>query len=197
MASSSRTIWGLRIVGYTVIAALSTALWISSHPVAFGDDRTAEYQIKAAFIYKFSSYIQWPDTFTGTGESSFTIAVVGADVLAEYLSEMVKGREVEGRPIVVRALEGANEEDLASVQVLFVGSSAEDDAAPALASIKGRPVLTVTESDPSQPDGGVINFVVVDDRVRFDIALTLAEQRRLKISARLLEVARRVLGRTS
>lgn len=164
---------------------------------AFGDDRSAEYQIKAAFIYKFSSYVQWPDTSTEARHNPFTIAVVGADVLAEYLAEMVKGREVEGRPIAVRALKEANEEDLAGVQVLFVGSFAEDDAGPALAIVKGRPVLTVTESDPSQPDGGVINFVVVDNKVRFDIALALAEQRKLKISARLLEVARRVLERTS
>ena len=83
------------------------------------------------------------------------------------------------------------------IGILFVARSHAARLAETLAEAKGQPILTVTESDPGTAIGGIVNFVVVADKVRFDIALQQAEQSNLKISARLLGVARAVSGRTS
>lgn len=172
-------------------ACLVTVVLLTSPSPVAADKLDVEYQIKAAFLYKFGGYVEWPEG--SSGDRDFTIVVVGADLLVRYLSEIVEGRSVAGRPINIRTLRSVD--DLDDAQVLFVGKSAEDDARPILERVRDRPVLTVTEWD--HESGGIINFVVIDNRVRFDIALSLAEQRRLKISARLLEVARRVVEKPS
>ncbi|MGA8259908.1 MAG: YfiR family protein [Arenicellales bacterium] len=172
-----------------VLATIGDASAVSAAEIA------PEYQIKAAFLYKFGSYVEWPKGSSESGQSSFTIAVIGADDLVGYLSRMVKDRMVGGKPVVVRRLRpGAVP---AGIQVLFIGRAAQEDTASILASVRNEPVLTVTESSRTESAGGVINFVIVDNRVRFDVALSSARRRNLKISSRLLEVARRVSGRTS
>lgn len=166
--------------------------WIAAAPgitAAAADEPAAEYQIKAAFLYKFGSYVEWPDE---AGGDAFTIAVTGADDLAAYLADMVRGRRLNGKPIEVRTLEPG--ETAPDIQVLFVGKSVQGAMSSILSGFRGRPVLTVTEADTA---GGIINFVVVNNRVRFDIALGSAEQRKLRISARLLEVARQVVEHSS
>lgn len=185
--------WSARARLAVAVLFLLTAL-PAAGPVTRADEVDTEYQIKAAFLYKFGGYVEWPETPDDARDGNFTIAVMGADLLAEYLADMVGTRRIAGRPIEVRVVrEGA---DLTDVQVLFVGRSTYD-AASTLAGLRDEPVLTVTESDDTGLEGGVINFVVVDNKVRFDIALASARQRELKISARLLEVARRVVERPS
>ena len=80
------------------------------------------------------------------------------------------------------------------MQILFIGGSDAGRLSDILASTKGRPVLTVTESEDTFALGSMINFVIVDDKVRFDVALREAELANLKVSARLLSVARKVLA---
>jgi hypothetical protein len=159
------------------------------------DSQSAEYQIKAAFLYKFSDYIEWPpEAFAGTN-GALVIGVLGADVLADELARIVGSRAVGGRPVSVRKLRPGDA--VAGLQVLFIGRSEVNRLADLLGATKGRAVLTVTESAPTVPAASVINFVVIDDKVRFDISLEPAEQGNLKISSRLLSVARKVIGRPS
>lgn len=175
---------------YAVFILAALCVLLSGHRVA-ADELDAEYQIKAAFLYKFGGYVKWP---VEPGKH-FTIAVMGADSLAAHLSDMARDRSIAGRPIEVRVV-GLRDE-LSDVQVLFVGRKVNDEADVILASVRDEPVLTVTELPDPVPPGGVINFVVVNNRVRFDIALSSAERRKLKISARLLEVARNVVEKPS
>lgn len=172
-------------------AGLVAVVLLTSPSSVAADQLDVEYQIKAAFLYKFGGYVEWPEG--SSSDQDFTIVVMGADLLVRYLSEIVEGRSVAGRPVNIRTLRSID--DLEDAQVLFVGKSAKDDAGPILERVRDKPVLTVTEWD--HDSGGIINFVVVDNKVRFDIALSSAERRRLKISARLLEVARRVVEKPS
>lgn len=150
-----------------------------------------EYRIKAAFLYKFLSYVEWPPGVLAPGGGPFVIGVVGPEAVAEELRRATAGQTVDGHPVVVQRLAGGD--TVESVHVLFLAGKDDDAPADELAAVRGRPVLTITESDIEA--GGIINFVVVNDRVRFDIALPAADANHLKISARLLNVARRVVPR--
>jgi hypothetical protein len=184
----------LHALRVSALAALLTAAgW--SECSAQADAQSAEYRIKAAFLYKFGDYIEWPAGAFASADSALVIGVMGADPLADEFARIAGGRTIGGRPVTVRKLRRGD--PVAGLHLLFIGRSEDDRLSGLLAATKGQAVLTVTESEPTPPPSSVINFVVVDDKVRFDIALEPAEQRNLKISARLLSVARKVIGRPS
>jgi hypothetical protein len=151
----------------------------------------ADYKVKAAFLYKFASYVAWPTQVFDGPESPLVIGVVGSDALTDELAEVVAERTVDGRAVNVRRL--ARGQSLSGIHILFIGQSDAARSSELLASAKGHPVLTVTESNDAFPQGSIINFVIVDDRLRFDVALREAELVNLKLSARLLAVARKVI----
>jgi hypothetical protein len=159
--------------------------------LAQSDLQDAEYKVKAAFLYKFASYVEWPADVFERPDSPFVIGATGADALTDELAQIVVGRSIGGRPVAVRKLRRGD--PVSGLHILFVGRSNRGLPSDVLASAKGRPVLTVTESEDAFALGSVINFVIVDDKVRFDVALREAEQANLKVSARLLSVARKVV----
>jgi hypothetical protein len=173
----------------TVAILIANANWADC--LAQADVITAEYNVKAAFLYKFPNYVEWPAQAFERPDSPLVIGIAGADTLADQLVQTVADRTVGGRPVMVRKLRRG--EALAGVHMLFVG---RDSVRPAevLAAANGKPVLTVTESQDAFALGSVINFVVMDDKVRFDVALGPAELGNLKVSARLLTVARKILA---
>lgn len=177
------------------LRVLAAALCLALAP-AFGQQGAApEVRIKAAFLYKFCAYVEWPPASFVEPGAPFTIGVMGADALADELARLVEGRAVEERPVLVRKLRrGAA---LAGLQVLFVGGQDAARLADILEGAKGLPLLTVTETRDRQAEGSMINFVLVDDKVRFDVALPPAEAGHLRISSRLLAVARKVLAGAS
>jgi hypothetical protein len=152
--------------------------------------QVGEYEVKAAFLYKFASYVEWPPQVFEQPGGRFVIGVAGADMLADALARIVAGRSIGGRLVEIRKLHRGD--PVSGLQILFIGRS--DGAKPSdfLASARGRPVLTVSESEDAFALGSIINFVIVDDKVRFDVALREAELANLKVSARLLSVARKV-----
>jgi hypothetical protein len=150
-----------------------------------------ELQIKAVFLYKFGSYVDWPAGTFAQSDSPLVIGLVNAEALADEVAQVVSGRTLNGRPIVVRKLRRGS--PLAGVNILFVGRAEAARMAEVLAPAKGQPILTVTDSEQAFEHGGMINFVLVGDKVRFDVAPSSAERGNLKISARLLAVARKVL----
>jgi hypothetical protein len=156
------------------------------------DLQIAEYRVKAAFLYKFASYVEWPPRVFDRPESPFVFGVSGADALGEELGQVVVGHSVGGRPVLIRKLRRGD--SVEGLHILFVGGTDGGRPAEVIASAKGKPVLTVTESADVFALGSIINFVIVDDKVRFDVALHEAELCNLRVSARLLTVARKVLA---
>lgn len=160
------------------------------------DVELAEYQIKAAFLCKFGNYVEWPAEATGGTDQPFVIGVMAAPGVADALALAARGQTVHGRPILVRRTERVGEL-VEGVAIVYIARSHAARSTEVIGVLKDRPVLTVTESDADQPGGGIVNFVVVDDKVKFDISLTAATRSRLRISARLLGVARSVAGRAT
>jgi hypothetical protein len=174
-----------RLAGFLALVALSL-------PALAQDNRAAEVQVKAAFLYKFGEFVQWPPAAFARPDAPFIIGVIGADDMAAALEQVVARRTVQGRPVAVRRVRRGD--SLAGLHVLFIGREDGARLAETLAAARGQPLLTVTESDNAIAQGSVINFVAEDQKVRFDIALPSAERGRLKVSSRLLAVARKVIS---
>ena len=151
----------------------------------------AELGIKAAYLYKFGGFVEWPDGAFAAPAAPLVIGMLGADALADELEQAVAGRRVRERPVAVRRLRPG--ERIEGVHVLFIGAAQDARLREITAAARGQAVLIVTESESATGRGSMINFVVADNRVRFDVALPAAEAGHLKISARLLSVARRVI----
>jgi hypothetical protein len=147
----------------------------------------SEYEVKAVFLLNFIRFIEWPTPPGATAAEPFAICIVGDDPFRGTLDRLVQDETVDGRPIVVRRLSRGQD----SCRLLFVSSS-ERDVFRTI-SRAGRGVLTVGEVSGFLADGGMINFVVDDRRVRFDINLGAANRASVKISSRLLSVARKVV----
>ncbi|MEO8855916.1 MAG: YfiR family protein [Burkholderiaceae bacterium] len=156
---------------------------------------TVERRVKAAFLYKFMGYIAWPDNAFAKPGASLVMGVLGDDALADELAEMVAGRSVEGHALVVKRLRDTD--SAAGVHLLFVARS-ETSHLPVLARSSGaQPLLIVSEAEDALEQGSMINFVINAGRVKFDIAPEAAERRGVKLSSRLLTVARHVRAVTA
>jgi hypothetical protein len=172
-------------------AAILLALLLSGAGASAADDAAVtEYGVKAAFLSKFPGYVEWPAA-ASPGNGPVAIGVVESDSMADELARVASARTPGARPVVVRKLRRSD--PLEGLQVLFVGRGAEPALPALLRASRGLPLLVVTESDAGLGAGGMINFVVVDNKVRFDVALRPAEAGSLKISSRLLAVARKVV----
>jgi hypothetical protein len=151
--------------------------------------RVSERSVKAAFLYKFASYVEWPDTEAKT-DAPITIGVVGATDFARELAEITANRTVSSRRISVRRLTTDNSLD--GLDILFIAKEERDHMSELLSAARDRPILTVTESDGALSSGSIINFTVDQDRVRFEISLYAAEKSQLRLNSRLLAVAQDV-----
>jgi hypothetical protein len=175
--------------GMCCAVAVTLALLIgSSGALADGDTTTAEYRIKAAFLLKFVGFIDWPAATFDRADAPFVIGVLGGTPLGNELEQIAAGRQVNGHPVRVRQL--GRGDAPTGVQVLFVGRTEGARLNAVAAADDGVPMLLVSEGDGALAQGSAINFVVVDDKVRFDVALRAINRAGLKISARLLAVAR-------
>ena len=157
---------------------------------AAGGASEIEYQIKAAYLYKFAAYVEWPPAAFADSNTPVVIGVIGADELAAELKNIKGALTANNREIQVRTLKQGD--SMAGLQILFIGRQESGRLKQLLDSLQSQPVLTVTEWGGAIGTGSVINFVPVDDRIRFEVSTASAERSGLKISARLLSVAQRV-----
>jgi hypothetical protein len=158
------------------------------------DGISLEYQIKAAFLFNFTRFIGWPAESFADSASPIVIGVTGENPFGAELANVLKGRRVNGRPIVVRSV--TNSDDARTTHLLFVGATEPSELAQLMRSLQGHPVMTVGESAAFASEGGMIKFVLRGDKVRFEINASAAEQSRLRVSAHLEKLATVVHGST-
>jgi hypothetical protein len=147
-----------------------------------------EYKVKAAFIYNFVQFIEWPaSSFGADPKAPIIVATLGTDPFDGALEQSTAGREVNGRPIVVRHFPtGA---DVTACHVLYCGAAPLSEIRIAMER-SGGSCLIVGESHELLDAGGVIQFYTEDNKLRFEINVKAAEHQKLKISAKLLKLAR-------
>jgi hypothetical protein len=185
----SRQLWvrALLLAGLLSSALIDPVAWLAC---ADDSDETLEYRLKAAFLYKFAGYVQWPDAAFSRPDAPLTIGILGADAIASELATMIAGRTVNNRTLAVRRLKAG--EALTGVNILLIGRSEIARLPQLLPQLQSHAILTVTELEGALSQGSVINFTLVDRRVRFEISLDAAEKHNLKLSSRLLAVAQQV-----
>lgn len=150
---------------------------------------TAEYRVKAAFLYKFATYIRWPEPAAGAPATPFVIGVLGSDPFGAAIEDVVRNQNVYGRTIRITRL--ARQEDAFACDLVFVAMSEEANLARFLALLKEAPVLTVSDIDQFAEKGGMIGLVTTDNnRIRFDINKAVLDRAGLKASSQLLQLAR-------
>lgn len=150
-------------------------------------DTRLEVQVKAAYLYKFAGFVDWPPAAFARPDSPLVIGVAGNEELAAQLEQVVTGRSVGGHPLAVRRV--ASGDAPAGLHVLYVAGA---DGAALLAAARGLPMLTV--ADAGEAPAGMIHFIVAAERLRFEVALGQVGPSGIKISARLLAAALRVTG---
>jgi hypothetical protein len=150
----------------------------------------SEYQIKAGFLFNFTKFVEWPpDSFSDPGVP-LVMGVVGDNQITSLLEETAAGKTVNGRAVIVKRFKEG--QDIHGCQILFISSSEEKHTTQILERIKGSSILTVGETDGFVQSGGVINFFVEGNKVRLEVNLDAAARARLKISAKVIAVARLV-----
>jgi hypothetical protein len=178
------------LVRRTVLAWLACLLACAT-PARAQDAPTAS-GVKAAFLYKFLGYIEWPAALLPADDSSIVIGVNGADDVLAELGTMLVGRSVNQRGVQSRRVEGP--EALPGVHMLYLGPQADLARSPVMAAARAARLLLVTDAADGLAQGGTINFVLMGQRVRFEVSLDAAERSSIKISSRVLSVAERVVG---
>ena len=150
-----------------------------------------EYQIKAAFLYDFAKFVEWPPNSFPNASASLQICVLGQDPFGQELRAITQDKRVNGRRLEVQHVADARQ--ARSCHILFVASSEKNQMKSILDSLRGSSVLTVGDTKGFTDRGGMINFVLDDNRVQFEVNCEAAQAAGLKISSKLLGVARLVV----
>ena len=173
----------VRTLACAVLAAVALA------PTAAAQEPAAaiEYQVKAAFLYNFAKFVDWPPETFARQDALFVVGVLGNESFSVVLDQVVRGKAINGHPFDVRRLRSP--EEAAACQMVFVGAR-ETRLLPALfKAVRATAVLTVGDGESFTRQGGIMNFVVRDNRVRFEVNTDAAGRAGLSISSKLLQLA--------
>jgi hypothetical protein len=151
-----------------------------------------EYSVKAAFLFHFAQFIDWPEGTFKDPSSPLTYCTIGEDPFRGALDTSLSGKTIGTRPL--RVMHFKKPQYIRDCQILFIGAGETRLPPAALASLRENSVLTVGESEHFVQDGGMIGFLLEDNKIRFEINLEAAEHAGLKMSSRLLALAKTVTG---
>jgi hypothetical protein len=179
-----------RIVRDVLLLTLSAILLAGVNRVAAAA-ASLEYAIKATYLLKLPPFVEWP----GALPPSFNICMVGGDPFGDLLQRAAAGQAIDGRPVQIQVLgmtAGATD-----CQVMYIAGSDGPGVAQIVGRVRGQPVLTVTDNQVDPAAKGIINFIIAEDRVRFEIDDAAASASGLRISSKLLSIAVHVRTRSN
>ena len=165
-----------------VILLLAAAIDARAQAPAFD-----EYQVKAAFLYNFAKFVEWPPSSFVKASDPIEFCIVGQNPFGSTLEEMVQNKKIGDRAFLVRRL--PDTQQAGKCQILFIGAADSKRTASLLDTLKGATILTVGETEDFTALGGMIGFKLDGTRVRIQVALETAERHRLRISSKLLSLA--------
>jgi uncharacterized protein DUF4154 len=181
----------MRVVRRPLLLFASIVLTLAAGWVVAGaqQSKVDPYQVKAVYLYNFGKFVEWPAAAVARDES-FAICVLGRDPFGASLDATLAGEKIDNRQLVARRI--TNSRDAAACRILFISSSESSRVKDILATVDGVGVLTVSELPGFTSSGGMIQFVLKDNKVRFEVNLTAAEKAGLTLSSQLLKVATEV-----
>lgn len=166
--------------------------FLTGLPLHAQTETDAEYRSKANFLSKFPSFVEWPADTLPPDHGPFRICVFGGFPFGTSLAEITRGTTVHGGRVEIHWIR--KQQESRTCQVLFVSRSERKKYSSMLEAVRGRSVLTVGETPEFLDAGGIVNFSMQEGMLQFDVNLTEANRARLKISSRLLSLARRVVN---
>lgn len=146
-----------------------------------------EYQLKAAFLFNFAMFVEWPQQAFAERTSPFVIGVLGENPFHDDLSKTLQNKKIDDHPLVVKEIRVPA--DATNCHLLFISASEKKRLPELLQSLKGTSVLTVSEIEQFTEEGGMINFVLQGTKVRFQINKDTASAAGLRISSKLMNLA--------
>lgn len=155
--------------------------------------KVSEYQVEATYLYNFGRFVQWPPNGAAAKGDSFSICVLGQDPFGSTLDSTLAGETLEGKPLKVKRI--STPRDAGECRILFISSTEENHLREILAALDESCTLTVSDMPAFSRRGGMIQFVLEDNKVRFEINLAKAETAKLTLSSELLKVATAVRKR--
>jgi hypothetical protein len=174
----------LRFIGFAVCGLTLVFSY------AYAKD-AVEYKIKAGCLVKFLQFVEWPSASFSQKDSPYIIGILGDDPFSDILDDMVRDRVIDGRKLIARRYKDAKA--AREAHIIFIGLKGEA-LANALTALEGAPALTVGETSSFIESGGMVRFVIRDEKVAFDMSPQAAKKAGLKIGAQLLRLARVVNG---
>jgi YfiR/HmsC-like len=171
------------------------SLSVIPHITAGQEDAVGEYELKAAILYNLTNFVEWPASSYPDSGAPTIVCVLGRDPFGGALTSSTPKEGGKGRPVVVRRVPPGR--DIQDCHVLYISSSERKTVGQIFSTLKGTNVLTVGEMSQFALNGGMIQFTLVDRQVQFEINLDVASQGGLKISSRLLALARIVHPQSS
>lgn len=147
-----------------------------------------EYEVKAAFLFNFISFVEWPASVFPDADSPFNIGILGTDPFGQSLAQIIKGEKFKGRPLVIVRSQDIGA--LLACQIVFIPSSEMRDLRQILKQVEKKPILTVGEKKGFASHGGIINFCIRDEQIKLEINPKVARSAGLKIAAQLLSLSR-------
>jgi len=177
-----RSIAGRNRILASWLLALSTLV-----AAAQSTGTAAEYKVKAVYLIKFVQFVGWPASAFASGDAPLVIGVLGNDPFGRVLDEVAEGEVVKNRRVVIRRYR--NIRDVDSPQVLFIGESEAPRIRPILGELRGRSILSVSDIEGFSYEGGIVRFLMANNKVRFRINVDSAKESNLQISAKLLQLA--------
>ena len=171
---------------------LWAAIWTAAASTMDAQQAPTEYQVKAAYLFNFLKFVEWPDDPTRDSQGRWVIGVVGNSPIAGELTQLVSAKSVNGHELQIKSFQPT--EDLRACHILFISASETKRLPSILTALRGSSVLTVGDVENFNESGGMIQFVMEDGRVRFAIDVGATGRARLKISSKLLSLARAVTG---
>jgi hypothetical protein len=174
-----------------ILPILLAGAWLNAQNTS----GSSEYLIKAGFIYNFANLVQWPSTSFAQPDSPIVIVILGEDHFGTTLDHALEGKKVNARPFVIKRARSVFELQRTlgpqkDCQILYVSSSEMPHVSEAIQALKGAPVLTIGETPGFARSGGIINLILEDNKVRFEVNVQAAKEADLNISSRLLALAR-------
>ena len=191
-----------------IILTLWLFLLMATQSAPADDTIVPEYQIKAAFLYNFLKFVEWPKAKIGESNEPIIVSTIGQDVFQDAF-DSIKNKTLEGRKIAIKKFEGIEElqkadskkkysqhpqiETIRKSHLLFVCPSEKKYIADILKSVKGHKILTVADTQSFLEAGGIINLMMEEKKVRFEINMVSAKEADIQIRSQLLRLAKKVI----
>jgi YfiR/HmsC-like len=185
-----RTVWppALLLLGTFLLGALPLAVTLTREALAQTAAPTL-YDVQAVYLFDFTKFVRWP---AASEHETISICIAGQQVFADSLTRIVAGERIDSHTLSVRLVQQAQDET--ACDILFIGSAAEGRLDSLLAATNGKPILTVSDVPGFLDRGGMIQFLIVGNRVRFSVDLRPVARSGISVSSELLKVAVAVKG---